>query len=188
MQVSASVPCTSATVPAVADMAILPLAWVGGSDWRAAGPLGLAHEVDAAGGDGAAQRGRLPAARGAAGVILDRPPVDGHRRGAAVGQLDEVVGQRGAGVAPAAVDLVDHQRRRRRRRRLLAPAQREQDRGDRHQGCQHGGPSPGPPRTHPLHASLHWSCRRPMRRRSFIPPGGGCPTGGGTREHSAHLL
>src|SRR5262249_32350481 len=53
---------------------------------------------------------------GAGRDVLDRPAVERLRAAARVGELDEVVGQRGAAVAATAVDLIDDGPRRGRRR------------------------------------------------------------------------
>ena len=69
--------------------------------------LRLLDEVVAAGGHGAGQLGHGPGAGAARGAVLHRHPVDADRRVGGVVQLDEVVGEGGAGVAAAAVRLAD---------------------------------------------------------------------------------
>ena len=82
---------------------------VGGDVGGAAGALGLAHDVVAAGRQRAGQRRGRPRGAGGGGV-LDRPAGQVHRRAALVVELDEVLLVGRAGVAAAAVHLVDHNR------------------------------------------------------------------------------
>ena len=104
---------TSATFPALAPMAMVPMSIGGGQVLGAAGARGLLDEevlpgVHDPGSDVGPVRPRHPGGR----RVLHRPPGDVHGRGAAVEQLDEVVPPERARVAAPAVHLADHDVRR----------------------------------------------------------------------------
>ncbi len=106
-QESAALEVTSATFPLVPLIAIDPSGVGGGKRRGPARARRLLDEVVRARRQGAGERGRRPGRSGRAGV-LHRPAVERHRLGAAVVELDEVVGQRRTRVAAAPVDLADH--------------------------------------------------------------------------------
>ena len=89
---------------------------------------GLPHDEGRACRQHAGQVGLLPRAGPRGRVVLHRPPVQRHRDGAHVGQLDEVPPVGGTGVATTPVDLVDDDRGAGRWRRLRC-------RGNGHHAC-----------------------------------------------------
>ena len=83
---------------------------------RAAGALRLLDQVETAGRDAAAEVGAAIPGGTRGGGVLHAPAGQVDRGGSVVAQLDEVVLQRGAAVAAAAVDLADDHLRLHRRR------------------------------------------------------------------------
>src|SRR6185437_7244355 len=104
--------------------------------------LRFLHEIVAAAGDRTVELRHLPSRSGRARV-LHAQPVHAHWIAARIEQLDEIVGQRRAGVAAAAIDLADHDVRTRARRH--GPTRRARSPGERRRvrrvgtGENHGG-------------------------------------------------